>query len=188
MSKGLITTLSVVGIFVVLIFSGIGSYVGNANYGNASEKRLNAKLDDTKNILSNYYNKVTEIVQVADAYKDGLKEIVTADIQGRYGTDGSKATMQWLKEHNVQLNDTLYLKLEQVIEAGRNEFQHSQTELLDQKRSYETSLGYVWKGFWLHLAGYPKINLADIKIVISDKTNTVYQTGVENGLQLHPAK
>lgn len=186
MSKGLIATLGVVGIFVVLGIFVMGAYVGNANYGNEAEKGLTAKLDDNKNILSNYYNKVTEIVQVADAYKDGLKEVVTADIQGRYGTEGSKATMQWLHEHNVQLDQTLYVKLEQVIEAGRTEFRNSQTELLDKKRAYETNLGYIWKGFWLHLAGYPKINLADIKIVISDKTNTVYRTGIENGLQLHP--
>jgi len=188
MSKGLITGLSVLGVFVLLILIVVSGYVGNANYGNAAEKGLTAKLDDNKNILSNYYNKVTEIVQVADAYKDGLKEVVTADIQGRYGTEGSKATMQFLREHNVQLDPTLYVKLEQVIESGRNEFKNSQTELLDQKRAYETNLGYVWKGMWLHLAGYPKIDLASIKIVVSDKTNTVYKTGVENGLTLHPTK
>ena len=184
MSKGLITALSVIGIFVVLILISVGSYIGNYNYGNEAEKSLTAQYKDNQNVLSNYYNKVQELVQVNDMYKDGLKEVVTAAIQGRYGEDGAKASWQWIKEHNPTLDSTLYVKLTQVIEAGRDEFKNSQTLLLDKKRAYETNLGYFWKGTWLRLAGYPKINLDEIKIVVSGKTTEVFETGKEEPLKL----
>lgn len=184
MSKGLILGLSITAIFMVLIFSTIGSYVSNANYGNEAEKQLTAQYTDNQNVLSTYYNKVEEIVQVTDKYKDGLKEVVTAAIQGRYGSNGSQATMQWLKEANVNLDPSLYSKLAQVMEAGRNEFKNSQSILIDMKRGYTTNLGYVYKGFWLHMAGYPKINLDNIKIVTSGESQKVFETGVENSLKL----
>jgi hypothetical protein len=185
MSKGLIVALVIIGMFVGLGLFGVGSFVSNYNYGNETEQLIQAKYTSNQNILSNYYNKVQELVQVADAYKDGLKEVVAASIQGRYGADGSKATWQWIKERNPNLDPALYTKLAQVIEAGRNEFKNAQDELIDMKRSYKTNLGYLWKGLWLKLAGYPKINLDDIKIITSSDTQKAFQTGVENPLTLH---
>jgi hypothetical protein len=187
MSKGVVVSLSVVGILVVLGLIGFGSYVSNYNYGNEAEKQLTAKLKDNQNVRSNYVAKVQELVQVNDMYKDALKEVVVGAIEGRYGDKGSQATWQWIKEKNPTVDATLYIKLAQVIEAGRNEFKNSQTELLDIKRSYETNLGYFWKGMWLKFAGYPKINLDDIKVIITKDTTEAYQKGEDAAIQLRPA-
>ena len=59
-------------------------------------------------------------------------------------------------------------KVQQVVESTQKEFQQSQTQLLDIKRSYETALGTVWQGFWLGMAGYPKIDLSKIKMITTD--------------------
>jgi hypothetical protein len=184
-SKGLITALSVIGVFAVMvIFLGV-SFVSAYNYANEAENGILAQYKSDQNILSNYYNKVQELVQVADAYKDGLKEIVTASVQGRYGPNGSQATMQWLKEHEVKLDPSMYNKLSQVIEAGRNEFKNAQDVLIDKKRAYDTNRGYLWEGFWIRLAGYPTNKLDDIKIITSSDTQKAFETGVENPLAIH---
>jgi hypothetical protein len=180
--------LAILAIVLVLGGTVVGSYVTNYNYGNEAEKSLTARLNDNKNIRSNYVAKVQEMVQVNDSYKDALKEVVVNAIEGRYGEDGSKATWQWIKEQNPTVDPTLYIRLSQVIEAGRNEFKNAQTRLLDEKRAYETNLGYLWKGFWLKLAGYPKINLDDIKVIITKDTNKAYETGEDAAIQLRPSK
>ncbi len=162
----------------------VGSYVTAANYGAQAENDLQATLDNNKNILSNYTLKVQEMAQVPEMYRDDLLKIVTATFEGRYGEGGSKATWQWLQEQNPNLDPALYNRLQQTMEAGRNEFQVAQTGLLDKKRVYNTNLDYVWKGFWLGVAGYPKIDLNEIKIITETSTQTKFATGVDSAIQL----
>jgi uncharacterized protein (UPF0333 family) len=158
------------------------SYISAFNYGNTAEVGIKAAYENNKNILAQYGQKVQEIAQVPDMYKDDLIKLTTAAIQGRYGPDGSKATMQWLKEQNPTLDSSLYKKIQQVIEAGRNDFQAAQTSLIDKKRSYETTLGSFWTGMWMRIAGYPKINLADYKIISTDRADTAFEKGKESGI------
>lgn len=164
----------------------IGSYISAANYGAQAENELQANYDDNQNILSNYTLKIQEMAQVPDMYRDDLLKIVTATFEGRYGEGGSKATWQWLQEQNPNLDPALYTRLQQTMEAGRNEFQVAQTRLLDKKRVYKTNLDYVWKGFWLKLAGYPKIDLNQIKIITDATTQQKFETGTDSAVQLRP--
>jgi mevalonate pyrophosphate decarboxylase len=120
-------------------------------------------------------------------YTDDLKKVVTAAIQGRYGDKGSQATFQWIQEQNPTVDPSMYKKIQQVIEAFRNEFQQAQTEMLQMRNNYENALGYVWQGMWLSLAGYPKIDLAQFKIVTTDKARQTFETKRDTGIQLRPA-
>lgn len=173
------------GAVAVIALACVGSYVSAANYGNAIEQRLKTKMEDNENIYASYGQKVAELAQVPKMYADDLKSVTTAAIQGRYGENGSQATFQWLKEQNPQLDPSLYKKIANTIEAGRDEFKNAQTQMLDIKRSYTTSLGTVWTGFWLNMAGYPKLNLDDYKIVTTDRASDAFKTKREAGpLQL----
>ena len=190
---GKFTGLAIAGLFMALLAGLVAvvcivAYVGNANYGNRAEKELVAKLNDNKNILGQYTLKIQEMAQVPEMYKNDLLEVVTASFEGRYGPDGSKATWQWLQEQNPNLDPAMYNRIQQAMEAGRNEFTVAQTELLDKKRAYETNLGYLWKGFWLDLAGYPKIDLDKIRIVVAGDTEQKFETGVDNGIKLDTGK
>lgn len=180
------TIIAIIAVALIAMIS-IPSYISAANYGNRTEAALKARLEDNENIYANGTQKVMEIAQVPSMYAADLQKIVTAAIQGRYGENGSQATFQWLQEQNPQLDSSMYKKIQQVIEAFRNEFQTGQTTLIDQKRSYETALGNVWQGFWLARAGYPKINLADFKIVTTDKARQTFETKRDSGIQLRPA-
>lgn len=160
------------------------SYVTAANYGNKSENEIVATWEDNENILSQYTNKIGEMAQVPTMQRDDLKEVFTAAMNGRYGEDGSGAVFQWLQEQNPQLNNALYTNLQTAMEAGRDDFAAGQRALIDQKRSYNTSLGTVWRGFWLKQAGYPKIKLSDYKAITNTYADDAFETGIEDGVTL----
>ena len=178
--------LAVVGIFGLTIAVCAFSYVGNFNYGNEAERRITAQYENLENILSQFTLKVQEAAQVPEMYANDLKAITTAAMTGRYGDKGSQATWQWLKEQNPNLDQAMYQKVQTIIESGRNQFQTAQTEFIDSKRAYETNLGYLWKGAWLRVAGYPKLKMENFRTISSESTKEAFRTGVDKGVTLRP--
>lgn len=172
---GIIAPVVAFGIAGVLV----ASYVSANNYGVRMEAQLKAKWDDNRNVLAQYGQKISEMVQVPEMMKNDLKEVATAAIEGRYGEDGSRAVFQWIQEQNPQLDSSVYLQVQRAIEAGRDEFKNSQTQLLDIKRSYETSLGYFWQGMWLRIAGFPKTDLDKYRVISTDRANNAFEAGKE---------
>lgn len=160
------------------------SYVSAYNTGNRLEQNIKATFENNRNILAQYGNKIAEAAQVPAMQRDDLSAVVTAALEGRYGEDGSRAVFQWIQEQNPQIDSTVYVQLQRMIEAGRNEFTAAQTKLTDQKRIYETALGSFWQGTWMSVAGYPKINLDEYKIVSTARADEAFETGVEEPLQL----
>lgn len=177
-------------IYIVLIgllmFGGtlFSSYVSANNYGVEQEAQLQAQYKDMENILAQYSLKVTEVAQVPDMYRDDVVKVTHEAISGRYGAGGSKAVFQMLKEDNPHLDVSVYKQIQQVMEAGRNEFQNSQTKFLDMKRQYQASLGYFWQGMWLRMAGFPKTPLDSYKLITSDHATEAFTTGVDKAIKL----
>jgi len=181
-------TLTVVAAVAVVVLGGIGSYISSANYGNRAEVEIKAKYRDNENVYANGVQKVVEIAQVPSMYVEDITKVTTAAISGRYGAEGSKAVFQMLREQNPQLDASMYTKIQQVIEAFRNEFKNAQTALLDRCATYEKQRGYVWSGFWLNLAGYPKMDIEKMcKPVTTEKAARTFETGKDTGIQLRPA-
>lgn len=188
-NKGLMMAMfSIFGVIALIIGILAYSYISNYNYGNSIEKQIQAKWENNENILAGYSKKIAEMAQVPAMYRDDLSELYKEAMSGRYGEDGSNAMWQWLKEQNPQLDSSLYQSLQQTIQAGRNEFTVNQTSLVDVKRQYETNLGYLWKGMWLRIAGYPKINLEDYKIITNNHARNAFETGSEEAIELRPKK
>jgi hypothetical protein len=161
------------------------SYVNANNFGVRIEAQLKAKYDDNRNILAQYGQKIGEMVQVPEMMKNDLKEVTQAAIEGRYGENGSQAVFQWIQEQNPQLDSAVYLQIQRAIEAGRDEFKNSQTGMLDIKRSYETALGLFWQGLWLKIAGFPKVDLDQYRIVSTGRADNAFEQGREDApLQL----
>lgn len=177
----MIVLLAVLGFGVGGAVIAVMSYVSAANYSNEMEVRIKAEWENNENILSGYSQKIREAAQIPTMQRDDLVKIFSGTLGARYGADGSKASMQWIKEQNPNLDQRTYFKLQQIIEAGRDEFKNAQTKLIDVKRSYETALGYVWKGFWMHLAGYPKLDLSKYRAISNDYAGEAFKTGKESG-------
>jgi len=180
-STGLVVALAATAFLSFLVLIGFISYVSAYNYGNKMENQLVAVQQDNKNILAQYGQKVMEVAQVPTMYRDDLVKVTSAAIQGRYGADGSKATFQWLKEQNPNLDASLYKQIQQVIEAGRDNFENGQRGQIDLLRQYNTQLGSFWGGMWLKMAGYPKVNLADFAIVSTGRADDAFKNHKEDG-------
>lgn len=184
MSKGLIITLGIFGAIALVCMSLFGTYVSYYDHYNAAERGIVAQYEENQNIYSNYTLKVQEVAQVPGMYTADLTAVVTAALEGRYGEDGSQAVFQWIQEQNPTVDSALYVQIQRIMEAGRNEFKNGQTQLIDKKRAYETDINSFWGGFWARFTGYPKINLDDYKVVKSEQTNETFDSGVDRGVQL----
>lgn len=178
------TTIIVLAAFLFLSVMGVMGVISLSNSAMTQEKQVVAQYDDMKNVLGQYSLKVSEAAQVPSMYKDDVKEVFTSAISGRYGKDGSKAMFQFLKEHNPNIDASLYKQIQQIIESGRNAFENKQRKFIDEKRQYETMLGYAVSGTILRMLGYPKINLAEYKIIESVHGQETFKTGVDKGMQL----
>lgn len=185
MNKPLFIVSAALSVF--MLFAGIfliSSYVSAANYGNRAETQIQATWENNQNILAQYSNRIAEMAQIPEMQKNDLLEVYTGAMQGRYGAEGSQAVFQWIQEQNPNLNPAVYTNIQTSMEAGRKDFEVAQTTLVDQKRQYQTQLGYVVRGFWLNMAGYPKINLDEYKVITNDFTNEAFTAGKENGIKL----
>ena len=179
------TLLSVLGVLGAFVLVGAASFWTNYNYGNKAEKVIAAEYKNMENILAQYSLKVVEAAQVPGMKKEDLKEVMRDAMTGRYGPNGSKAAFQWIKENYPgQVTDDLYVQIQQIMESGRNKFENAQTKFIDTKRVYETNLGYLWKGTWLSIAGYPKIDLESFKIISSEHAVDAFETGIDKGIKL----
>jgi hypothetical protein len=183
MKTGLIAAI-VLGAFVG---TGAVSYISAYNTANRMERSIVATDENNRNILAQYGNRVAEAAQVPAMQRDDLTAVVTAALEGRYGKDGSRAVFQFIQEQNPQIDSTVYVQLQRMIEAGRIEFAAAQTKLVDQKRIYETSLGSFWQGTWMSVAGYPRIDLDEYQIVSTARADEAFETGIEQPMQLRPA-
>jgi hypothetical protein len=176
MNKGLIIGAAIAVSSIAVIAT---SYITANNYGVSVEAQLVAARDNNQNILAQYEQRVLEIVQVPDMYKNDLKEIVQATMQGRYGADGSKAMFQWIQEQNLQLDSSVYTRIQDTILAGRKDFELAQTRMIDIRRGYDQQLGFFWRGLWLDIAGFPRVNLADFKPVVTNRVLETFETRIE---------
>lgn len=188
------------GSFMGLLLFGLVSfglmYMSYANTGNRMEQGLVAKRDDVDQVLANYGQKVQEAAQVPNMATEDLQKVMKASFEGRYGADGSKATMQWIQENYPgQVDPQLYRQIQQIVESGRNDFVIAQRGLIDQKQIYLTALGNMPGGWMMQFAGYPKLNVGfnggkdDFKVIVTDRAADARKSGREAGpVQLRPTE
>lgn len=185
------------GVIVAIIFGGIlglcvlvggiaaMAYIGAANKGNQMENSIDQLRQSSASVLSNLTQTIQEQAQVPEMATDHLKQVIEAQMSGRYGADGSKAVFQFLKEQNLQVDQRMYLNIQAAMSGGRKEFEISQNRLLSTCRAYKDETGNVWSGFWLRLAGYPKANLAVVCRAVTDtKTDAAFESGHQTKISL----
>lgn len=173
--------LVILGIIGALVVAGIMMVVSANNTAAGLDAQIKAAHTDNKNVLSQYNQKVLEAAQVPEMMRDDLIKVATAAIEGRYGAGGSKAVFQAISEQNPNVDSQVYVKIQQIIEAGRNEFQNRQTKLIDIKSTYEAALNRFPQGPLMRMLGYPKVPLDTYNIVTTDRTEKAFQTGKEEG-------
>lgn len=157
------------------------AYTTHHDLGNRAESLIQAEYQRSQNVMSQTATTVMDVAKIADNYAEQVHELVEATMQGRYGEDGSEAVVQWIQEQNVTVDSEMYRDISRVVQSGRQDFANAQNRVIDVKRSYQTNLGGLWSGFWLNVAGYPKIDLDDYNIILDASTTERFESGVDSG-------
>lgn len=179
----------IAGILVILFVLIVGSlglgYLSFSNRAAGFEVDIKAAYTNNQNVYDNGYKKVTEIAQVPQMETDAMKQLYDGTMKGRYGADGSKAMMQFIKEQNPTIDQASYRKIQQTIEIFRNEFQANQTKLISEKQEYERYLTATTSGRIYNFVGhYPRIDLSVYDIVTSDRTESAFKTKRDEAINL----
>ena len=186
MSKTWVVVCGVLLVIAMTIGGAGMQYISAANYANEAEAGIVATYKNNENLLAGYSTKIVELAAVPAEKTKHLKEVINAEMTGRYGSDGSKAIFQFISENAAgTVTDDLYREISQAIRAGRDEFKNGQTRMASLDQSYATNRGYIWKGFWIRLAGYPKIDLTKYTTLVSSShAKEAFDTKIDNGVQL----
>jgi hypothetical protein len=160
---------------LLLIIIVLSTIVSVNNTLTRMEVGIKAQYEQNQNNYDNYFKKLKEVAQVPEKYSTDLKNIYKDCMSGRYGDGGSKATMQWIKEHNPTLDASIYKQIQQVIESGRNDFEANQKMLIDKKQMYESKFLVFPNNFIANALGFPKIDLKVYGIVTSDETEKAFK-------------
>lgn len=171
---------AVILLLVAITFFGsiaflVGSYFSYANKAAEIENLLITKRDDNKNVMAGYSTKIKEIAQTAHLGTDAQMKLIELANKSRYGDSGSKASVSFITEQNPNIDMSLLKNMQQVIEAERTRFTTVQTEMLDIRRSYKTMLSKPYDSFWLHLAGFPKIDFKDFDVISNSYTDKSFE-------------
>lgn len=180
--------LSILAIIAVLVVVVISIFVSANNRAVALENGLDAAYQNNQNILTTYYQKVQEAAQIPGMMSEAQRKVIRDSLEGRYGKDGSRAVFQSIQEQNPTVSEALYIKVQTIVEAGRDEYKNGQSMMIDKARVYTTVLDTIPGGFVMRMMGFPRKDMNKYKPVITDSVDQVYQRGRESGpLQIAPA-
>jgi len=184
MKKVLIGVSSVVAVVAAIGLALFGMYVSLHDTAVTAENNLVKYNQDRENVLSSVTLTIQQTAGVSAKYSKDLKELVKATFEGRYGDNGSQATMQFMQERNINFDTKLALKTADVIEGGNKEFQIYQSRFLEVCESYKNMLDSYVRGGFLKRMDFPRINMAETCIVVSDKdTKDTMKTGVRKEIK-----
>ena len=209
MSKGIIATLVVLGLLVVGGITLFGYVNGIQKEGVAQEQALNAQYQSSQLELDTYTKKILESVGLADRKSEKLAEVLKAAVAGRYegevkpGQGG--AFFSAITEAYPNIDLSIYDRIVDMVNAGREAFKQKQNQLRDQIRVYET---WMYSGIVqsrvIAAVGYPSNQLearigtkvvtgrdalSQMKVLVTSKgTSEAFTTGEQEAIDINGKK
>jgi len=171
---------------VMLVFG----FLGFQNEANRFENDIKAQYAENQNVYDNGFKKVMEVASVPTAQVAAMKDVYMGAISGTFGPNGSQAMFQAFTAHQINIDQSTFLKVQTVIEEFRNKFEQRQSEMVDRTRSYENfRTTSTSSRIYNSLAGYPKIDMEKYgKLVTSAQTQDAFTTKQAAPLQVFPTK
>jgi hypothetical protein len=167
------------GLGVIILL--VGLFMMDMTYDNQEQRLRQDVADQQRKIEANFdkmWKVISQQVQVADKYAGDFKEVCKSWVKGRYGDNGSQAAFQWLKEHNVNIDSSIYKKLMTTIEAERMSFEREQRRLSELAAAHAKI--FVTKPSKWFVDGQP----VKVEMISSKKTKSIMETGEENDVGL----
>ncbi len=130
------------------------------------------------------------MVQIPALATRQMSELVDKALNARYGEDGSKALMQFIKEQNPNIPPELYTNIQKTMTGGSADFQNMTTTLIDTKRVAIDKLDSMPAGFFLKLMGMPRKNIGynnskdDYPVIMSEQSVETFKTGIDKGFDI----
>lgn len=157
----------VIGIIsLVVLFLGVSSIISYNNFVDL-ETRIDAVDKDMQNVHASIFNNIKSQGLTVEKYGTLVVESIKVSMGGRYGSGGSKAAFQWIKENNPGIDSKIFYKLQNVIEAGYNSFEATQRTKIDIVRVYKKNLRSFPSNIVAWVFNFPKIDLKSMEEVIS---------------------
>jgi len=180
MKKTVVALTAVGGILIlgiIFLFTLIGTFNGYTRLENLAK----ATQTDNTNVLDNTRKAIREAASVSDKEVEALTNIITgyADSRGENTAgDGQLVTVGMVQEAvpSIQGIETLR-NLQNIVVAGRKDWQFSQTRLLEIKRQADDMITTFPSGTILKILGKNEI---EVVIITSAETKENFATGEDN--------
>ena len=155
-----------------------------------------AQVQQNMNLYDGFWKKVKEVAQVTQEYKGDSKDLYIGLMEARY-PKGENPLMKRIQESNPTLDSSIYKKVQDVIETGRNEFMQGQKDLADKQRRFKDHIRKLPGSLFANWFGFPseqtgemipskdidgdgKLTVLDYPIVTSTKTEAVFKAGKDD--------
>jgi hypothetical protein len=173
--------LSSIGGVLILGLILLFSVIGNFNSYTRLENLAKATQVDNTNVLDNTRKAIREAASVSDKEVEALTNIITGYADARGGNtagDGQLVTVGMVQEAVPTITEIKTLiNLQNIVVAGRKDWQFSQTRLLDIKRQADDVFNTFPSGMILKMLGKKEI---EVVIVTSAETKENFRTGEDN--------
>ena len=173
------------GVAAILLFAliAIVAVVSTLNgYARVSTKAAAVQADN-KNVLDNTRKAIREAAAVSDREVDALMSIMVGYAEARGpnqgGGDGNAISIGMVTEAVPSIASVQTLaKLQNIVVAGRKDWQAAQTNLIELKRQGDEMLALFPSGAILGMFGREPI---EITVVTSRETEGNFESGEDNG-------
>lgn len=186
MKLGLIIAGAIAALLLIVGFGCAANYISTRQGYIVYENNISAQDKEMQNVDTEITNSLITQGLSAKEYGKLVKDAITAANTGRYGADGSKAMMQWIKEQNPTIDASIFKKIMVAAESGYAKFAAAQRKKIDMARVYKNAIETkqqipVWGGFVT--SGFPRKPWSEFEsIIVSESTGETWKTGVKKAV------
>lgn len=172
-----------IGILVIILLGTLCVFGTGVNVYNTHidlKTKIEAQQKSNEANFDAMWKKISQISQVSDKYKEGLKEVLMSYTSGRK-KESDQLLMDWTKEAIPTFDSSIYKQINNIVVSSRDDFFNNQKILIDLSRQHNQFIQKFPNNLY---CGILNIKEIEIKVVTSTKTDKAFETGKEDDIKL----